>query len=1078
MTKPPKDQAARDRIRTELGRSLLVEAGAGSGKTHQLAARMAAGVAEGKYEIEHIAAVTFTRKAAAELRGRFQIALEDELTNAGKDDARARRVRDALSKLERFFAGTIHAFCARLLRERPVEAGVAPGFTELDETEDAIVRQQAWRDYRAQAKAAGDTGYLELLDAGLEPKHFEQAFARVCQYEEVDFPPGEAEAPDTVAAWKALQKFWKDLQALLPNPIDTKCKTQERAERFAESWRFATRGDRSDTQLLRLLEIWKSQPDARLMSWIPKENGKKAKAIHDALRASVILPYLDRWYQYVYRLTITLLVEARKRAKADRVRRSSLTFNDLLLGAADLLRTNDDVRRSLQQKYRWLFVDEFQDTDPIQAEIMFLLAGDRPGSLFVVGDPKQSIFRFRRADIDIYNDVRSRLAGKKDEGLVRLTTNFRSVPALCEWANDVFKTKFPKTPTPQAPQFAPLDAFRDADGKKPSLIVLTTPDVGPNPGDDDEDKLGARVAAAEAERIARYIRDQIDRHGRKAGDFLILTRKKKSLRPYARALEALQVPIEVSGAGAFGESEEVRALALLITALSDPQDPVALVGVLRGPLFGASDQDLFAFRQTGGYFGISSEVTAPGTEVVSNALASLRRWHDWTRKLPAGAALDRILEDSGFLALAATSPGGVEAGDLMHAVDRVRAVLESGLTLADAADALLAWSGLDEDGPEESSEVDSLPLQPGRPEVVRLMNLHKAKGLEASVVFLADPLGGWKPTAEVRIVRKDGSSAVGYFQIKKDNKDRWKQKMLAAPAGWDAYAAEEQLYLDAEGHRLLYVAATRAKDMVVVSRYAGKSRGTLAWAELDAHLAGAPELKIPSAAAPPAAEKMDLSGKSLAASVASADAAHARARQASWTAVSVTAEAKALPRMTPGADDGAADDPTRVVTEDTPSRRSDAGTAWGTLIHGLLEHAMRYKTVAPDDLRRLAMWLTVDEPGLRVVLDEAVATVLAVSKQEFWAEAKASPECHEEAPFAVVAVDDDAARRKVVNGTIDCVFRQAAGWRLLDYKTAIDPTTEVLQRQYAQQVAAYAATWRTFVSGEVTGDTIVARLAP
>jgi hypothetical protein len=109
----------------------------------------------------------------------------------------------------------------------------------------------------------------------------------------------------------------------------------------------------------------------------------------------------------------------------------------------------------------------------------------------------------------------------------------------------------------------------------------------------------------------------------------------------------------------------------------------------------------------------------------------------------------------------------------------------------------------------------------------------------------------------------------------------------------------------------------------------------------------------------------------------------------------VTAEAKALPRMTPGADDGAADDPTRVVTEDTPSRRSDAGAAWGTLIHGLLEHAMRHKTATREDLRRLAMWLTVDQPGLRAVIDEAADTVRAVSNQEFWVEAKASPECQD-----------------------------------------------------------------------------------
>ena len=130
------DQLARDHIVSDLDRNLLLEAGTGSGKPHELARRMAAGVATGAYQVEHMAAVTFTRKAAAELRGRFQLAFEDQLGRSAKlSDTvdRVARLRGAPSNLERFFAGTIHSFCAHLLRERPVEAGVSPGFTELDE---------------------------------------------------------------------------------------------------------------------------------------------------------------------------------------------------------------------------------------------------------------------------------------------------------------------------------------------------------------------------------------------------------------------------------------------------------------------------------------------------------------------------------------------------------------------------------------------------------------------------------------------------------------------------------------------------------------------------------------------------------------------------------------------------------------------------------------------------------------------------------------------------------------------------------------------------------------------------------
>src|SRR5215207_11438957 len=160
------DQDSRQIIREELGINLLVEAGAGSGKTQMLAERMAEGVATGVYRIEHLAAVTFTRKAASELRGRFHLALEKARATSTEPAAIA-RLEAALGNLERFFAGTIHSFCARLLRERPVESGVSPGFTELDELQDLELRKRVWRDYVTNARAAGNPDMMALLDAGI-----------------------------------------------------------------------------------------------------------------------------------------------------------------------------------------------------------------------------------------------------------------------------------------------------------------------------------------------------------------------------------------------------------------------------------------------------------------------------------------------------------------------------------------------------------------------------------------------------------------------------------------------------------------------------------------------------------------------------------------------------------------------------------------------------------------------------------------------------------------------------------------------------------------------------------------------
>jgi ATP-dependent helicase/nuclease subunit A len=1082
------DDAARRRIATDLESNLLVEAGAGSGKTHELAARMAAGIARGIYEIDRMAAVTFTRKAAAELRGRFHAALEAELGQPG-DAARAARLHHALGNLERFFAGTIHAFCARLLRERPVEAGVSPGFTELDDVEERLLHQQSWRDYRAQAKAAGDADLAALLDAGLSARKLDAAFETICLYEDVDFPGGDASIPEGTEVWPALAAFWREIVARLPPPqAEATCKTQERARTFERRWRAAVRGDRSHALLADLLRCWESKPSATGKWWSgSRTEGLRLKAeveaLHERFRETVVLPFLKAWRQYLYARSVDLLTRARAAAEAERRRRNALSFNDLLLITARVLRSNAEVRRALQARFRWLFVDEFQDTDPIQAEIMFLLAADdgieprsmaagqgwtadwravtlRPGALFVVGDPKQSIYRFRRADIDTYSDVRARLAGSNGAGLVQLTTNFRSAPGLCEWANRVFATRFPAEPTAQAPRFAPLDAHRTDETGRPALAVIDL-----DPQLDAQDLCGE-----EAARIARYIHAEVDAGRRAFGDFLILTRRKKGLRPYAAALEDLQIPIEVTGAGAFGESAEVRHIARVLSALADPQDAVALVGVLRGPLFGVSDRELFAFRQAGGWFGIFCDA-APGSPVAV-ALERLRRWHTWTRRLPAGAALERILDDSGYLALGAATPGGVEAGDLLHAVDRVRAVVESGFTLAEAADALALWSGLEEDEPDESSDVDSLPLEPGRRDVVRLMNLHKAKGLEADVVFLADPLGGFKPRADVRIMRTE-SVATGYFSIA-DGRG-FGARPLAEPAGWEEHKAEEAAYLEAEVDRLLYVAATRARDLLVIGRWRGKpGNRTPAWDAFTPFLANARPLDVPAAVDRPAAAAIDLSSGAVDRARDALAARHDRVRQASWSACSVTSDAKRLPRLALETSEPMPDDPTHVLVAETASRRADAGAAWGTLVHGLLEHAMRHPDSTREDLRRLAMWLTLEEPHLRGLIDHALETVQAVSASGFWQDAQSSPERHEEAPFSLLEPGDTP---NVLSGTIDLVYRDGDGWTVVDYKTDADASAVDLALRHRAQLAAYEQAWRAISGAPTTARVVGARRA-
>jgi ATP-dependent helicase/nuclease subunit A len=1103
MTKPRlNDEQSRAAIVSDLDRNLLVEAGAGSGKTHMMAARMAAGIASGKYQIEHMAAVTFTRKAASELRGRFQLALESQLASGvggvRLDADQAARVHAALGNLERFVSGTIHSFCAHLLRERPVESGLAPGFSELDETEGDELRAEAWRDFLANARTTGHPLLEELRDAGLKTGQLQKAFETVCDLEDVEFPTGPTQAPDVKDAWQKLDLFWAALGKLLPRSIDpnTTCKLQERAVRFRRELRTGNTQRERTATLVQLLSIWAPNPDVVLKHWPdppkPKpRTGAVAKALHETFRNDVVTPFMDVWRQYLYRIVVTLLSEARATAAAARMRRNTLTYNDLLFKSATLLRERADVRKALQSKHRWLFVDEFQDTDPVQAEIVFLLAAEepageeaavaggrkahvsldwrsvalRPGALFVVGDPKQSIYRFRRADIEIYNLVRARIAGSASGAVVPLTTNFRSTAALCDWANSVFTSQFPSAATPYSPQYAPLEPApvervatvrHDADPTKTKLVPRTVSGVctltmGADVGESE-------VATVEAERIARFVRAEVDGGRRTYGDFLILTRtrtRKNRLLPYVQALEALEIPMEVSGAGAFAESREVKALALLLRALSDPQDSVSLVGVLRGPLFGVSDRELFAFKQADGWFNIfceAGQAASPEGQAapVASALASLRQCYRWTRVLPPPAAVERMLEHTGYLALAATTPDGVEAGDLVHAVDRVRQVMEGGASLAEAAHAL-------ESDTEATGDIESLPLEPGRSAVVRVMNLHKAKGLEARVVFLADPCGDrWRHVS--KRVERHADGARGWFSIEKDG-DGWGDKVIAQPAGWDGKVEEELKYLDAEETRLRYVAATRARELLVVGRSA-RPGNRRPWGTFDQWLAGVPELPVPADVAMPAVPPPKISAASRAEASVQRESALRLARAATWSVTSVTAEARHIAKMARPID-AMPDDPTQVLTAVTPARRADAGMAWGTLIHGLLEHAMRHKDASREDLRRLALWLTVEEPQLRAVIDEALDTVESAARADFWSTAQSQARSVE-APFTVA----DGSR--LTNGVMDLLFESDAGWQVVDYKT--DRSIE--DGRYAAQLEAYKAALRK-VGCSVAGASVV-----
>jgi ATP-dependent helicase/nuclease subunit A len=449
----------------------------------------------------------------------------------------------------------------------------------------------------------------------------------------------------------------------------------------------------------------------------------------------------------------------------------------------------------------------------------------------------------------------------------------------------------------------------------------------------------------------------------------------------------------------------------------------------------------------------------------------MRRLHELlhlTRTLPLPVAADRILEETGWLALASTQPAGAAAGRLLQVVDRVRAVAEEGGGLRDAAEAL------EED--EASNEAEALPLEPGRQDVVRLMNLHKAKGLEAPVVVLADATHDYRFPLAVRIVRKDGT-ARGFLRVVNRQKQGFSTAVVGEPRDWEEHEQEEQKYVDAERLRLLYVAGTRAEELLIVCRSA-KAAANKAWREFAGFLAGVPEVEVARvevrAGNRPAGA--GVSAEARAAAAEARAATQARLRGASWAARSVTGGEDAAANRLAGA--------ASAATSPVPSQ-GPGGTAWGSVMHGLLEHAVRHEAATRADLERLACWLTVETPELRRFVGEALDTVEALRRAPFWEDPCGANAVHVEIPFAVfleagqsLAPGQPAAVPTVVHGVIDLAYRRQDGWRILDYKTdrlpSYDPSCDpIVFDRHGTQLTEYRAAWERVTGEVVSGQGIV-----
>ncbi|MFV1967416.1 MAG: UvrD-helicase domain-containing protein, partial [Pirellulaceae bacterium] len=682
----PPDQDRRDAIVTRLDTTMLVEASAGAGKTRSMVDRMIALVCEGKCRIDTLAAITFTRKAAAELRARFQVALEKACRQS--DGMEHDRLTRAVDHVERVFIGTIHSFCGRLLRERPVEAGIEPSFQELEETTDARLRSDAWNQHVAELIATGNPILGELVDLGLQVGDLETAFLNYATYPDVDeWPSEEVQLPNLEPARDALRTYITHIKGLLPSlPDDSKRdKLMPALRRVARLCRQANL-----TRPAELMEVLAEFGEPGKMTVVQKMwPGKKTQALAEkdrweAFTANTAAPLVSLWRQLRYPVILRVLHGAVSAYDRLREEAGGLNYQDLLLLAARLLRDKAQIRPYFRRRFTHLLVDEFQDTDPVQAEVMILLTADNPnetdwrrakpvaGALFVVGDPKQSIYRFRRADIVTYNEVKKII--EQNGQVITLSANFRSVELVIDWVNRTFDQVFPSTADAHSPARSPMDFVHGGDeqGHSGGVEVLRIPAAF---GKIDD------VVTYETEAVARIIKTALK--GKKGtpavkpGDFLIIAARKRHLSRYAAQLSQLDIPCEVTGGAVLNEIRELELLCLCLEALTEPDNSVSLVAVLRSELFGMPDDALYAFKRAGGRFAfhasIPEELASKIVDLLKYAFERLKQYASWLRRLPPVAAIERIVTDLGLSAHAAAGAGGnVRAGSIARAIELIR----------------------------------------------------------------------------------------------------------------------------------------------------------------------------------------------------------------------------------------------------------------------------------------------------------------------------------------------------------------------------------------------------------------------
>jgi ATP-dependent exoDNAse (exonuclease V) beta subunit len=1068
------DLATRDAIVGALDETLFVEAGAGSGKTKALVDRIVALVVERDVPMREIAAVTFTEKAAAELRDRIRRALEAVVR--GRDARACARASLALEELDAAAVSTLHAFAQRILAEHPVEAGLPPRVQVLDDIASQLAFEERWTrfvDELLDDPALERTVLLALNADTTLPVLRTLALACNANWDLVaERIHEEPDPPPLPPALAPLLDALAQVRTRAARCLDPDDKLLEKVVDLAH-WHDALLAAPDEYEQMRLLNLGAPSGNlrhGRKTNWPDDCTADDVRAEIGAIRtmASDLAQSIS---ESIVKRLVWELAQFTLREAAARRAAGELEFHDLLVLARAMLRDPEhgwEVRQRLRARYTRLLLDEFQDTDPIQCDLAALIAsGDPdarsrrwdelpvdPGRLFVVGDPKQSIYRFRRADIAAFLRARSAFGTAPRH----LTHNFRTARPVIDVVNAIFRELIVAEPESQ-PEYVALEAVRDPVPTGPAVVLLG---AEPDAADANADRLRELEAADVAAVVRRALREgwSVVRRTTGAdgttrdhvepcrlGDVCILLPARTSLGHLEDALDAAGIPYRAETSSLVYSTREIRDLLVVLQAVDDPTDELALVTALRSPIFGCGDDDLATYRiEHRGRWDHQAPLpdTLSPEHPVADAMRALSRWHDARYWSSPSELLDRIVRERRVLEV------GFAHGRPRDLWRRVRFVVEQARAFGDAQGGglrdFLAWADLQS---SEGARVVETVLPETDDDAVRILTIHGAKGLEFPVTVVSGmttKAAGRRPGVELVFPHDRDTYAV-------------RVSRRVTTEEFERYAPIDEQMDFHEKLRLLYVAMTRARDHLVVSVHRpakdppdDRTRWThaeLVWDAIaeqpgwDAFTATpaddqpleAADVAAVGAAAPPPWDDWLLERDR----VREAAAAH---RVRSATALARDAEAARAAAADPGLAKGPRD------LELPPWNKGRYGTALGRAVHAVLQTVDLATGAGLDDAaaaQAAAEGIVGREHdvaararvalGTRVV-QEAVAHGF---RREMYV---ASP-----------------VRDTTLEGYVDLVYRRPDGLVVVDYKTDAvtgDADLDAKVARYRLQGAAYA----------------------